>query len=142
MAGRPKTMLKKVSSLSMRALALWNDIRRLTPEQYREEPYLRGEAAEGWRQASSGIATGYHGLNDLGKLLAVKAKIIVEKDQQIEIDEESATLTEWSAEYGVPEQVILDRVRCGWDWETAVTKPAEADELRPEESVPEAEVEG
>lgn len=132
-------MLKEAGKLTMRALALWQDIQKLMPEQYREESYRRDEVAEAWRQASTGIATGYHGLNDLGKLLAVKAHIIAEKDQLIEIDEESATLAEWAAEYQIPEQVILDRVRCGWDWERAVMYPVTAEELRPEESLPTAE---
>jgi hypothetical protein len=143
MAGRPKAMLRKVSKLTMRASALWNDIQKLMPEQYRDGSSLKYPLSHSWNDASMRVAAGYHGLNELGKQLAIKAKIIVEKDQLIEIDEESATLAEWSAEYGVPEQVILDRVRCGWDWETAVTKPATDDELRPEESVPEVmEVEG
>jgi hypothetical protein len=132
-------MLKEVSKLTMRALALWQDIQKLMPEQYRKQSYRRDEVAESWRQASGGIAAGYHGLNELGKLLAVKAHIVIEKDQLIEIDEESATLAKWAREYQIPEQVILDRVRCGWDWEYAVTKPATAEELRPEESLPTAE---
>mgnify|MGYP001260946171 CR=1 FL=1 len=139
MAGRPRTMLKEVSKLTLRAQVLWNDIQKLMPEQYREDSYRRDEVAESWRDASSGIATGYHGLNDLGKLLAVKAHIIVEKDQLIEIDDESATLAEWAAEYRIPEQVILDRVRCGWDWERAVMYPVTAEELRPEEFLAKAE---
>jgi hypothetical protein len=134
-------MLKEISRLTMRALALWSDIQKVMPGQYREKPFLRDPVSQAWREASDKIGLGWNGLNELGMLLAVKAKIIVEKDQVLEFDGDSATFAEWCAEYDIPEAVVLDRVRCGWDLEKAIVTPASAEELRPAESLPEAEEE-
>jgi hypothetical protein len=48
---------------------------------------------------------------------------IRETNRWITIDGERKLLVEWAAEYGVSPQLILGRLRAGWDEETAVTKP-------------------
>jgi hypothetical protein len=115
-------MLKHVGELTRRAYALRNDFYVLMPEKYRDDrSYSRDAVREAWQNAMTALASGWRQLNDLRSVLKEKAGIIVEKDELIEIDSESKTLADWAAEYDIPEHVILDRVRCGADWEWAVT---------------------
>lgn len=42
----------------------------------------------------------------------------------ITLDGETKTLAEWCREYRISKQLVIDRVKRGWDEETAITKPA------------------
>jgi hypothetical protein len=118
-------MHKRVRDLTAGVHALYDDLYALMPKQYHENPNPSDPVSAAWRDAMSGMADGWDSLNTLSELLKAKAGIIVEKDELIEFDGESNTLAGWSAEYGTPEAVILDRVRDGMNWETAVTMPVD-----------------
>ena len=122
MAGRPRTMHKRVEELTARADALLSDSYSLMPKQYREYVNPSDSVGAAWDDAWGAVSDNCRSLEALRKLLAEKAGIIFGKNELIEIDGESKTLAEWSAEYVIPEQLILDRVRDGWDLEYAVCR--------------------
>ena len=123
MAGRPKTMHKRVEELTARALTLGNDYVALMPEQYREHVNPSDSVGAAWYKSWGQVADNWRSLEALRKLLAEKAGIMFGKDELIEIDGESKTLAEWSAEHRISEQRILDRLRNGMDLERAVSMP-------------------
>ena len=128
MAGRPKTMHKRVAAITAGVQANCDRLFGLVPKQYHKSPDDDDPTCTGWRDAMTGMARGWESLNELKKLSAAKAGI-VEDGELIEIDGDMQTLDEWSVLYQNPKQVILDRVAKGDNWENALTRPATADEL-------------
>jgi hypothetical protein len=47
----------------------------------------------------------------------------VGRETYITVDDETKRLFKWARQYGISVEAILNRVKHGWDWETAITMP-------------------
>jgi hypothetical protein len=124
-------MLKKLKALIIRADAFGDDLWALMPEQYQDDaPAVsnRGPLGSAWRSAMTSAIDTHRHLESLAALIA--AKIPQEPltlDSVVTIDGETHQLCGWSELYGNPVELILKRFEAGWDWERAVTTPADMD---------------
>jgi hypothetical protein len=125
MAGRPRTTYKRVHELLARTEALADDLYALMPDQYRQRSNARGPICDAWRASMTAVAGSHSHLTTLAELIAGKIRKVSPDAAPITIDGETMTLAEWSRLYSIQVQIILERVEQGWDWETAVTMPAD-----------------
>ena len=126
MAGRPRTMHRKVNDLASRAQASAEDLWELKPGPYRERSNPRDSVREAWQAAMSSAIHTHHKLEALAALVAEKIPAEpVGSNTPITIDGETMTLAEWARLYNNPQELILKRVKVGFDWERAITTPAD-----------------
>ena len=77
MAGRPKTMAKRVTALEDRALQLTIDLFKIVPLQYLDHPNDGDPFNRAWNEATDATRTAMCKLEDLGALVREKAGITV-----------------------------------------------------------------
>lgn len=79
MAGRPRTMLKRITELTDRAKAFADDLWALMPDQYGEQylgrrAYSSDPVSEAWLASMTAAAETHRCLTELGELLANKVE--------------------------------------------------------------------
>ena len=79
MAGRPKTMAKRVTELFERVSLLYDDLHFLTPSQYRDGAHSSTEVGQLWKFASEAAFYLCLTLDELGDNLRYKAGIVDQK---------------------------------------------------------------
>ena len=72
MAGRPRTMLKRISELTARADAFGSDLYDLTPSQYVERPHPGDPLTVAWNEALRNAGFTFNAMTRLRNLLAEK----------------------------------------------------------------------
>src|SRR5215470_3053341 len=114
MAGRPRTMHRKVNELVSRAERFAEDLYELMPSQYHERPNPRDPVSEAWRASMTSFAQGWRHLTELAELLAAKVRKLPSENDLVEIDGDTMSVADWARLYGRPAQLVLERVRMGW----------------------------
>ena len=123
MAGRPRTMHRNVNELAARAKAFAEDLWALMPKQYHDRPTPGDPICEAWRASITSAAEGWRHLTELEELLGEKVRKVSPEDGPVTIDGETMSAAEWADLYDLPVQLVLERVRAGWDWELALVAP-------------------
>ncbi len=123
MAGRPRTLHKNVNELTARARAFADDLWELMPRQYSERPTPGDPVCEAWRASITSAAEGWRHLTELAELLGEKVRKISPEDGLVTIAGETMSAAEWAELYDLSVQLVLERVRAGWDWDLALETP-------------------
>ena len=71
MAGRPRTMAKRVDSLLVKSAELYNEFFAVMPATYRDRP-TSDPVSEAWNEALTQLGYAYHSVNGLLELLQAK----------------------------------------------------------------------
>ena len=92
MAGRPRTMYKRVHELLARTEALADELYALMPDQYKERPNVREPVCNAWRASMTAVAQSHSHLTTLAELIAEKIPKVSPEAAPITIDGETMTL--------------------------------------------------
>jgi len=149
MAGRPKTMYRKVKGVADRMYALGEELFEVMPDQYKKRENTRDRIHSAWREAIADLLSGWRAVSSLCDPLAAKTGIATQPAEPVSLDDDvnpadpdqvadndmiildgiADTLVEWAICFDIPVEVIRQRVRDGADWELALTGPLSDDEL-------------
>ena len=118
---------------------IWSEFYELMPESYRD-PNAEIEQVDAthavWLRTAYAFGSLQEALNGISAFLDEKIReadsIKLREDFArgiVTIDDETRTLEEWQCDYGNPPALVRERVSSGMDYEVAIIRPMDTDEL-------------